>query len=386
MITTQISQRPVVATVAERPRRRYDIDALRVLAVLLLIPFHSARVFDVFDPFYVKNAQTSTGLSWAIIAFLDTWHMPLLFALAGASTCLALRHRTSGAYVKERFLRLMVPFVFGLLVIVPPQGFLARHIRGDEVSPGAFLGDYWKFEGDLTGYTGDWTPAHLWFIGSLFILSLVALPLFLRWRRREVHARWLLFAMPVLLFVANQFPAADDGTQSPWYAFAVFVGGFLLMADGHAERAVHRNWRGLAVAAAATMATVLAIWGSNVDDGWAEGSPLWVAWSIFVQVNTWVWVLALLGAGHAFLNADRSILRYTGEASYPFYILHQTVIVAVAYAVVGWNVGVAPKYAAVVLGSLGLTLALYELCVRRWSVTRFLFGMKGRRPASRVGA
>jgi peptidoglycan/LPS O-acetylase OafA/YrhL len=386
MITTQISQRPVVATVAERPRRRYDIDALRVLAVLLLIPFHSARVFDVFDPFYVKNAQTSTGLSWAIIAFLDTWHMPLLFALAGASTWLALRHRTGGGYVKERFLRLMVPFVFGLIVIVPPQGFLARHIRGDEVSPGAFLGDYWKFEGDLTGYTGDWTPGHLWFIGSLFLLSLAALPLFLRWRRREMHVRWLLFAMPVLLFVANQFPAPEDGTQSPWYAFTIFVGGFLLMADKGVEPTVHRNWRRLAVAGAATMATVLSVSASGVADGWADGSAMWVVSELFHQANAWIWVLALLGAGHAFLNADRRILRYAGEASYPFYILHQTVIVAVAYAVVGWNVGVVPKYAAVVLGSLGLTLALYELCVRRWSATRFLFGMKGRRPAPRVAA
>lgn len=393
MITTQISRRPAATTVApadvasiERPRRRHDIDALRVLAVLLLIPFHSARVFDVFDAFYVKNAQTSRGLSWAVIAFLDTWHMPLLFALAGASTWLALRHRSGRGYVKERFLRLMVPFVFGLLVIVPPQGLLARHIRGDEVSPGAFLGDYWKFEGDLTGYTGDWTPGHLWFIGSLFLLSLVALPLFLRWRRREMNVRWLVFAMPVLLFVANQFPAPEDGTQSPWYAFTIFVGGFLLMADTGMERIVHRNWRGLAVAGAATMATVLSISASGVSDGWAEGSPMWVVSELVQEANTWIWVLTLLGAAHAYLNADRPILRYAGEASYPFYILHQTVIVAVAYAVVGWNVGVAPKYAAVMIGSLGLTLALYELCVRRWRPTRFLFGMRTRRPSVRAGA
>jgi peptidoglycan/LPS O-acetylase OafA/YrhL len=394
MITTQISRRPAVETATpaappaavERPRRRHDIDALRVLAVLLLIPFHSARVFDVFDPFYVKNAQTHGGLSWAIVAFLDTWHMPLLFALAGASTWLALRHRSGRGYVRERFLRLMVPFVFGLLVIVPPQAFLARAFRGAGVSLGAFLGDYWTVEGDLSGYTGDFTPGHLWFIGSLFLLSVGALPLFLRWRRREMHVRWLLFAMPVLLFVANQLPATEDGTQSPWYAFAVFAGGFLLMADQGLEAIVHRHWRRLAVAGAATMATVLLIASSGVAEGWTEGSAMWFAKELFSETNTWIWVLALLGAGHAYLNADRPILRWAAEASYPFYILHQTVIVAVAYAVVGWNLGVVPKFAAVVIGSLGLSIALYELCIRRWRPMRFLFGMKAPRPAVRVVA
>jgi glucans biosynthesis protein C len=57
------------------PERRYDLDTLRVLVVLLLIPFHSARVFDVFDPFYVKNPETSGALSWAVVAFLNPWHI-----------------------------------------------------------------------------------------------------------------------------------------------------------------------------------------------------------------------------------------------------------------------------------------------------------------------
>ena len=141
--------------------RRYDLDALRVLAVLLLVPFHSARVFDVFDPFYVKNPETSSGLSWAVVAFLNPWHMPLLFVLAVAATWLALGQRGAAGYVRERTRRLLVPLLFGLLVVVPPQGFLASRFRGEEVSVASFLGDYWTVEGDLSGHTGSFTPAHL---------------------------------------------------------------------------------------------------------------------------------------------------------------------------------------------------------------------------------
>ena len=99
--------------------RRYDLDWLRILAVLLLIPFHTARLFDFWEPNYVKNAELSAGLTYQI-AFIGPWHMPLLFLLAGAATWYALDFRSDGDYVRERFKRLLVPLAFGVLVIVPP--------------------------------------------------------------------------------------------------------------------------------------------------------------------------------------------------------------------------------------------------------------------------
>jgi glucans biosynthesis protein C len=364
--------------------RRYDLDALRVLAVLLLIPFHSARVFDVFDSFYVKNPQTSDGLSWAVVAFLNPWHMPLLFVLAGAATWLALGHRGPKAYLGERTRRLLIPFLFGILVIVPPQGFLASRFRGGDASVGGFLRDYWTVEGDLSGYTGSFTPAHLWFIGYLFIFSLVALPLLARWRGRPLRARWLLFAMPLVLLAANELPAPNDGPQNPWYSLALFVAGFLLVADQHAERAVQRHWRPLLVAAAVTMTTVLLVSSSGANDRWGDGSLLDAAFSLLQEANTWIWVLALLGAGKALLGRPVRGLRYAAEASFPFYVLHQTVIVAVAYVVVAWNLAVWQKFTTVGLAALALTLVAYEVVVRRTNVTRFLFGMRPRRPQPRT--
>jgi glucan biosynthesis protein C len=105
--------------------KRNDIDLMRILAVLLLIPFHTARIFDTLDPFYVKNNVLSTGLTYIVVIFLEKWHMPILFLLAGASTWFALRARSSGQYILERLKRLMIPFIFGTLVIVPPQMYFA---------------------------------------------------------------------------------------------------------------------------------------------------------------------------------------------------------------------------------------------------------------------
>lgn len=350
--------------------RRHDLDWLRVLAVLLLIPFHSARVFDVWDDFYVKNAERSQGLTWGVIGFLEPWHMPLLFVLAGAASWYAFRHRTARGYVAERRARLLVPFLFGVLVIVPPQTYLAQWSKGIEPVKGFFT-----FGGDPTGYTGGFTPAHLWFIGFLFLFSLGAAPLFARWRRRPIGARWLLFAMPVILALTNALPAPDDGPQNPFYSLTLFIGGFLLAADPRAEWLVHRAWRPLLVAAILTMTAVFLVARSGVVETWADGSAIQNAFEMLQHVNTWVWVLALLGLGHRFLRRENRALRYANPAAYPFYLVHQTVIVAVAYVVVRWNVGLWTKFGTILVASFGLSLVAYEL-VRRTNATRYVFGLK----------
>jgi hypothetical protein len=58
----------------------------------------------------------------------------------------------------------------------------------------------------------------------------------------------------------------------------------------------------------------------------------------------------------------------------PFYLLHETVIVVVAFHVLPWNLGAAAQYCLIACTSLVATLLLYDLAVRRSAVTRFLFG------------
>ena len=80
--------------------------------------------------------------------------------------------------------------------------------------------------------------------------------------------------------------------------------------------------------------------------------------------------------GQRYLNFTNRVLQYANEAAYPFYILHQTVIIIIGYFVVRWNVNLWLKYGVIAIGALVMTLLLYEVCVRRTKVTRFLFGMK----------
>ena len=360
--------------------RRVDVDWLRVLAVLLLVPFHAARIFNIGEAFYAKNAELSDPLS-TFIAFVNPWHMPLLFVLAGASTYLALGRRTGTEYLRERVQRLLVPLIFGVLVVVPPQGFYAMLTNG--VDPGSYLSYYPQFfhlDADLSGYHGSFTPAHLWFILFLVVFSVAALPLFAHWEssrgyglRARLASLWLrpgiLFLLAIPLALAAALP--DLGGKNPFLYGTLFVYGYLLFCEPRLQRAIQSHtWWALGLGGV-TMALYLTV---RYDPPKYSASD--IALHFMRNFNTWFWVLALLGLGHRYLSNPGRVLRYLSESSYPFYILHQTLIVLIGYYVVQTRVPLGIKFVTIVVASLIATFGLYEVFVRRWNPVRLPFGMK----------
>ena len=379
---------------ATRTRLHY-VDWLRVLAVLLLIPFHSARVFDIWDPFYAKNAQTSVPLSW-LIAAINVWHMPLLFLLAGASTWFALAHRTPGRYRRERLLRLGVPLLFGVFVIVPPQAwFGAMTNAGYEGGMFAYLrSPAWHFDLSQPDYIGLVSPAHLWFILFLLVIALVTQPLLSALRRRARPASLLsrLAAVPgglLLLTLPMLFIAAtpEIGGKALFDYMALYViGALIFSAEDILERLEMQRWTMLVLGLVGLVPT-LALWFSW--GGAPDLSLQSVAHELLKLATMFAMMFAAVGWGRRLLNRDTPLLRYLAESSYPFYILHQTVIVALGFLIVQLPWGVAPKYLLLMAASLATTFAIYEAGIRHWNPMRFLFGMKPRtkpRPPATVAA
>ena len=100
------------------PRRFTDVDALRTGLVAGVVVFHGLRVFDPFD-FYVKGPELEALVPAVLLGVLVG--MPLFFVLAGFGLWHSLGRRSAGTVVRERVLRLGVPFVVGVVVLVPPQ-------------------------------------------------------------------------------------------------------------------------------------------------------------------------------------------------------------------------------------------------------------------------
>ena len=372
----------------EAGTRRYDLDWLRIAAVLLLIPFHTARVFNVGEVFYAKSEQLSVALQ-RFIVFVYPWHMSLLFFLAGAASWFALGRRSGSRYAGERLKRLIVPFLFGLVVIIPPQAYVGMLTNTtQDRSWWAQYGYFWTHF-DPYSYAGPWTPGHLWFILFLFVYSLLALALFL-WLRRGGHfvidwfARACRFPGVVLLLPALVILVeralrlmGDQSGQTPIGYFILFVFGFVMVADERITAAVKRHWPWALTLGVAAMAARTALWPHT--DEWARRSwqDIVFNWLVYV-LGLWMMIVGLLGLFHRFADRTNRAYGYATEAAYPFYVLHQTVIVVLAYFVVRWGVGIPLEFAVIAGAAFFVTIAVYEIAVRRWGPVRFLFGMKPR--------
>ena len=369
-------------------QRRFDLDWLRVLAILTVFIYHTTRFFNS-EAWRIKNPA-----SYLVADILETtlanWIMALIFAISGASLFYALGKGGAGRFVKDKILRLAVPLVtMGMIVFGVLQIYL------DRLSHGEFSGSLIEFiphyfqPGNFT-----WTGDHLWYLEMLFIFCLVFLPIFL-WLKRESGQRMMgrlgdllaskgalyLIALPTVLCLAltnsDSFLGNTGWGGGSILSHATFLlSGFLIVSHEGLQKNIQRfRWLSLAlvVVLMVTLFSLMLTVGEPAPGTLlsALGRTLWGLWS-------WSWVLAILGFGMKRLNFNKPILSYANEAVLPFYILHHPVLLSVGYFVVQWTIPAALKFLVIDAVSFVIIMALYEFVVRRVNVIRFLFGMKPR--------
>ena len=372
--------------------RLHYLDWLRVLAILGVFLYHAVHPFDQSD-WTIKNAELSTTVT-VFLGLFFPWGMPFFFLISGAGSWFALRRRTAGQFTTERFQRLLIPYFVGCILLSPIMLYFQwRHLD----LRGIWHGPFWQYVLlHRAGFSPRWFGEigyHLWFLGFLFCFSLLGLPLFLWLKRKSGQAVLtrlaglcsrrggiLLFIIPLLLVrlgLKPFFPQEQDWADF-FYLMSFFVLGFVLYAHEGFTRVIRRDWAILLITV--IVSTAAWAWLALADeslDPWASPRTLqdFVLWTM-ITINGWCWTTFVLYIGMRHLDFSNKWLRYGQEAVLPFFLLHQPVIVAIAFYVVQWDAGIPVKLLTVVLGSFVASLAIYELAIRRIGPVRILFGMK----------
>jgi len=361
--------------------RLHYIDNLRWICILLLFPLHAALVFcPQWYGYYVSSDYSST-IARGLVVAVEPWIMPLLFCIAGLSLKFALSGRTPHVYLKERVTKLLVPFIAGLVLICPVIAYYALKFHTGYT--GSFAGAFVHFFStmqniqDRNGIFGDFSVDHLWFIIFLFIISIVALGVILLGRRHAgLHLNAGVLSLPVLvlLFIPVwllNFAGFEMAEYSILSYFALFLIGYYLLARDSVQALLEKYWAVLLVAWIILTTGVMWMYGILL----MHHEVLWGS-SAFYVLTGWTGVLALMGAGRHLFDVRNNFATYMGAASYPVYILHQAVLVAIAYYVVMLAIPSALQFLAIVIASLLLTFACYEI-LRRIPGVRVLFGIAG---------
>ena len=373
-------------------QRRYDLDWLRIIAFGLLIFYHIG-MFYVTWGWHVKSVHAGPWFEPAM-RLLNPWRLSLLFFISGVAIRFAIDKAKLGSFTWHRFWRLFLPLVLGIFIIVAPQSWLELVTKG-ETHKGFF--DFYPnyIRGKFSIVTPTWN--HLWYVTYILVYTLLIIPLarplagFMNGAGARMTALifngriGVIFVMllPFLphmiyrIYLDPYHPTTHD-LINDWanhaHSFTIFLMGFLVAKDTAFWKAVNR-----ALLWASVLTLALALWLSIIWYDWnayiEAGHNLWPARTGRV-LFAWLAILTLLGLSQKFLKQPSKALTYMTEAIFPWYILHQTLIVIAGYWLTRQGLSVSFEFILLVAVTLSGCFLLHEFIIRRLKLLRPLFGLK----------
>lgn len=366
--------------------RRYDLDWIRVIVFGLLIFYHVGMFFVPWG-WHIKNNVISEDMRWPML-FLNQWRLPALFLISGMGTRFALARRSSSTYIKERMSRLLVPLIFGILVIVPPQIYVERLAYGGYEYDYAHFLIHDCFRGIYP--EGNFSWHHLWFLPYLLVFSILLTPVFVFLRDRPKarflnfqralldRSAWNIFYYAIPFFIVEGFiePFFDvtHALYNDWYTISLYL---LVFFYGFNFICIKESfWNALnKIKEKALVIGVLSyciyFYLIFLDDNLIKH----LTEAAFKMLNMWTWLIIIFAFGAKFLNRPSKLLSYCNTAVYPFYIFHQTVTVVLAYFLYQSELGVTVKFLLLLIGTFSITAVLYEI-VKRIKFIKPLVGLK----------
>lgn len=390
--------------------RRYDLDWIRVGAFFLLILYHVGMFYVPWD-WHVKSSHEVEALE-PVMQLTNPWRLTLLFLVSGAATrfladSLARDGRVgAGRLAGSRTLRLLPPLLFAMFVIVPPQSYYEIVEAVGRLAPqpapyhNAFTADFWvRYATASGGWCGPDgcldTPTwnHMWFVAYLLVYSLILAGLlaisFGRLRAlggllERGLTGWGLLVWPIVFLAAIRWGLAyrfeiTHDLVSDWYnhalSFSAFLFGFLT-ARSETLRAgfIRLRWPALILALAAWAAWAGYAWEYRAEDA-MPADALRRFMRVVYAADQWAFIVAILGFGARHLNRGGPVLRYLTVGVFPFYIVHQTVIVVVGHHLAQLRLPLAAEAGVLIAATFAACFLAYELA-RRMGWAGLLLGVR----------
>ena len=371
------------------PERRYDLDWLRVLVFGLLIFYHIGMLYVANWGFHFKSAYQSQTLE-SLMLIVEPWRMASLWIISGIAIRFILVKVSLLRYTLVRSLRLLLPLLFGVLVIVPPQLYV------EMTANGALDLSYWQFymamftdSGTLfekyqAGIWPHWDVNHLWYLRSLweYSIALILLLPFFNNAYMTTASQWLfkqrmwiiVLALTMPIFII-QITWPQDTNRYP-LGFTFLVYGYLIGWNESFWQQLKGNVKALVL----TFIVLLSVFIIFYNTVWLtldDSTPHWliIIGMIIYSLARVIGVLTVLALAYTYLNKKSASLSYFNDAVYPFYILHQTIIIVLAYNLAPMALGPVIEPLSVIFFTILLCLMSFEV-IRRIDILKPLFGVR----------
>ncbi len=369
--------------------RHYDLDWIKVLAMLLVFLYHCSMFFNSFD-WHIKNNLINHTYIEFFSLLVGNWIMPIFFVVSGMATYYALNRRNPKSFIKERLLRIGLPLLLGIFLLSPPQVYIER------ITNHQFEGSFLKFfphyfEGLYLeiGGTGNFAffGHHLWYLLMLLLFSVITLPFFLKTNGMAAGKEfsilhYLLIPIPLTIATLTVNNIVNLASWGIIFYLLLYVFGFYFFARESLRAFVRKI---------GVLAGAMSILSTAVYISWVYfyGFPMDISfgWAVFMLIRVllvWNMIFFILSLASKYLNVSNRALKYSSEASMPFYVLHQPVIIILGFFIYNLDWTIPVKMIFLVSASFLIIMCSYELIIRRVNVLRVLFGLKANRPGDRT--
>jgi hypothetical protein len=366
----------------ERMSRRHDLDFVRVAAFMLLILYHVSLMYN--SRAFLLKAPDSSPVFDVIHLWTHPWRMSLLFLISGAVTGILLTRQSPDALRSARTRQLLTPFVVGLLFLIPPQMYVwLRSVQGVDISFPDLLWYYVTLtpvplptggQAMLIGMQHLWYLAYLWLYTALVTLAVSIWPNLLS-KAGNCLATWLsgrwMLIMPALLFVLLRlvlrptFPPTLD-IVTDWYSHSVYLLSFLLGAvmvsrDDYWDTVVRMRKPAmiLAITCAAGLTLLFPVLPLDTPEIWRT-----LAGRALGGTFQWCAIVAILGYARVWCSSENAVVRYLNRAVLTYYVLHQTVMLLIAYELDRMGLLSASSFIPIAVATLAVCALSYELKLR----------------------
>jgi hypothetical protein len=318
--------------------RRHDLDALRVFCFGTLIIYHSSLVYGT-KSWWIHSSDTSITIDLITLGS-HPWRMSLLFFISGLVTASLLKKRSVAEIRRARTIQLLLPFVLGVLFVIPPQIYVSPYNPNPALSYWDFWTSYFIFSLRLE---------HMWFLAYLWIYVFawsIAQPVITRrWPGTSASLASRLqgkglFLIPIAVLsilriglypVFGETLVITSDLYSHVVYFSMFMVGALLVNEQSFWQDVDRQ-RWISLCLATFSLTVLAALFLMIPRQEMSEAMVGVA-RIVRSTFQWSAILALLAFAGRLASRPNRVIKHLNRSIMTYYIAHQTVIVVAAYHV-----------------------------------------------------
>ena len=326
---------------------------------------------------------------------VNRWRLSILFLISGIAIRYYLQKVSLIKFAGMRTIRLLIPLAFAILVIIPPQLYIEMIDKGDLTNTSYF--EFYKaffdlkhpmFEKYQSGVLPHMDVNHLWYIRELWWFSIYVIILSPLLNSRFVQSMvdflgkkdspFRLFFLPVLLLSVLAFfvfPNDSEGYRIVM-GFSFLIVGYLLGWNANLWNLIKQHRRLFLYFALITYFLLIAyyqlVWKLRKES--ITGLPLFLE-ILFSYFNRWSWILMILGYGSEYLSKSNKWINYLNQGVYPYYILHQSVLIVLAYWLSDYALGGFFEPLFVIIGTI-LGCAIGFEIIRRFKILRLLFGLK----------